>query len=493
MAKQAGFLLIAAVVLIVVGAVLAASIAFLAVSGGQSAVVHLGSKQALFVAGSGLERGIRALLASELGERLRCGTVTGNVNLTNVAFADGLFTVTANNGGVPYYPAIAATLTAAVGTADSIIPISSLAEYAGAGRVVIDREAIDYAGTSNDSAVCGLGLTPCLVGAQRGRDGTLAAAHANGAPVGQFQCDLESHGGVPDLTNVRGKRILRIGVQLQETWAVGDLAGNDFTFIRWNQPIETQWSDASFTDAANRERLNGISMLSYADGWAVGNSRGADFTFVRRTAAGWVAQPLTDAANRPDLNGVYCISHDDCWAVGDSKGGNFTFVQRTAAGWTAQPLSSGDRENLNSVHCIATDDCWAVGDSRGNNFTFVKYTGAWALQQLNDGNQRDLFGVFCVALDDCWAVGQGGVILRLTAIAPWSVFAAPGAVTASDLNGVACTTTNDCWAVGNGGVTLHWDGTAWAAVASPTGQNLRAVAVIAGRQRPQAAWREIYP
>jgi type II secretory pathway component PulK len=58
-ARERGFLLIAAVVLIVVGAVMASTMAFLAVSGSQSSSGHVGSNQALFIADSGLERAVR--------------------------------------------------------------------------------------------------------------------------------------------------------------------------------------------------------------------------------------------------------------------------------------------------------------------------------------------------------------------------------------------------------------------------------------------------
>jgi hypothetical protein len=90
MAKQAGFLLIAAVVLIVVGAVLAASIAFLAVSGGQSASIQLLAKQSLFVAEAGVEYATR---------RFATGTACTALGPDTQTFDRGTFTVAAPGPG----------------------------------------------------------------------------------------------------------------------------------------------------------------------------------------------------------------------------------------------------------------------------------------------------------------------------------------------------------------------------------------------------------
>ena len=208
-------------VLIVVAALVLTVMVYFSVTGNQATVRHLGSKQALFVAESGLERGTRALLSPVLNERRTCAAVTGDVNLSNVAFGAGRFTVT---GGVPFYSAAPTTLRLAISATDNTIPVNGLAGYAAAGRVLIGGEAIDYSEVeAADDATCGgAGRAPCLVGAARGRDGTMAAAHAAGSPVGQYQCDLESEGGVPDLANARGKRVVNQGVQLQEGWAVGE-------------------------------------------------------------------------------------------------------------------------------------------------------------------------------------------------------------------------------------------------------------------------------
>src|SRR3989344_3652762 len=273
-ATQRGFLLITAVVLIVTVGLLAAVITFLTTGNVLTSASHANSAKALFIAESGLERGIRAQLSPVLAERVGCTAVTGDVNLTNIALGEGRFTLT---GGAASYPNNANnTLKADIGVADVVIPLNDLTGFAATGgRVLIDREAIDYSGVSSDTTVCaGAASTPCLIGAQRGRDGTVAAAHANAARVGQFQCDLQSQGGVPDLAGSSRKRTLRTGVQIQEAWAVGNLGGT-----------------------ATNENLNAIHCVTTSDCWAVADN-GA---LVHWNGTSWSQDPFVAAEN---LNGV---------------------------------------------------------------------------------------------------------------------------------------------------------------------------------------------
>jgi hypothetical protein len=102
--------------------------------------------------------------------------------------------------------------------------------------------------------------------------------------------------------------------------------------------------------------------------------------------------------------------------------------------------------------------------------------------------------VTCTGAADCWAVGYAG---RGPLIGPgpfvtliehwdgtrWSIVPSPSVRRSSGLSAVSCATSADCWAMGawmrphgtsgpngTGGGTLteHWDGTAWAKVATPT-------------------------
>ncbi len=508
-ATQRGFLLITAVVLIVTVGLLAAVITFLTTGNVLTSASHANSAKALFIAESGLERGIRAQLSPVLAERVACTAVTGDVNLTSIALGEGRFTLT---GGTAFYPNNANnTLKAGIGAADTVIPLNDLTGFAATGgRVLIDREAIDYSGISSDTAVCGgAASTPCLVGAQRGRDGTRAIAHVINARVGQYQCDMTSRGGVPDLSASSARRTLTQGIQLQEGWVVGnrerDIA-NNFTMGRWNRPTETQWN-AAFLAGNNNTRadLNAISMSSYADGWAVGNSRNGNFILLRfNPSTGWAVQTVapTPAGDDQNLNGVSCVSMNDCWAVGDRRngtcgGGNrLHTILRWNGAWTvlttatvpSVPACSANNQTLNDVFAVSASEVWAVGNRytggcgggtrrptimrwiTGGNWTLL--TNATAPSVPNCGTNRDLNALYMLDTDgdadadDGWAVGvrdsgaiNGWTFFRWSAAAnSWSRIAVTTAGTgALDLNSVYMLSTTDGWAVGAGGVILRWN------------------------------------
>jgi hypothetical protein len=478
---QRGFLLIMSVVLIVVVALVLTVMVYFSATSSHATARHLNSKQALFIAGTGLEHGVHALLSPDLGERLDCAAITGDVSMTNIAFGDGRFTVAS---GVPFYPAAPTTLSLAISASDNTIPVNSLAGYAARGRVLIGGEAIDYSEveTTDDTTCGGAGRAPCLVGAARGRDGTTAAVHAAGSPVGQYQCDLESTGVVPDAANARGRRILNQGVQLQEGWAVGE----NGAIFRWaagpaGNPV---WVAAA---SPITEDLNGISMLSYAEGWAVGNvfnppgPGGDQETILQWNGTAWVLQAAVGAIPNTDLNGIHCVNSDDCWAVGDEVGSEVILRWTGGPSWVrVGPTAAIPNTNLNSVHCAGPDDCWAVGDEVGSE-VILRWTGGpgWVrIGPVGGISDTDLNRVFCLATDDCWAVGDNfnppgapptqEIILHWDGL-NWTQLAASGAVPDEDLTSVFCVATDDCWAVGDSGtgatqrpLILHWNGTAWA-------------------------------
>ncbi|MEW6330521.1 MAG: hypothetical protein AB1560_03575 [Pseudomonadota bacterium] len=541
---QRGFLLLAAVVLIVAVAVILGVMVQFSAGSSESATRHLSSKQALFIAGTGLERGIHALEAPDLA-RLYCNNVTGNVNLTNAVFGDGRFTVT---GGASLYSNTAVTVNGAINATATVIPLNSafpVPGYATSGRVMIDREKIDYSEISNDAAECG--TPPCLLGAQRGADGSVAAAHASGTRLGQYQCALVSAGGVPDLVAPRGDRVITAGIQLQEAWAVGnngvvlrwdgvnwalfattgtdlnavamdsyangwavgDVTGGAARMLRWNPDGTPAWDAVGYPNIANDDDLNAVHVLSQNEAWAVGNDRGGgnNAMVMRYNGANWV---YSDPGNDRDLNGVFMLDTnndglaDDGWAVGERQGNNFAFMRWNnpiAGSWNQVLLNSGDREDLNGVFMLSDTDGWAVGEARNSSFILVRWNGAaWTVQSFADANFRDLNAVHMLDTngdglgDDGWAVGNNGVILHWNGAA-WSVAVVPFALTGNNLLAVTCATSSDCWAVGAGGVIVHWNGAAWALhpqSGAVTGQNLNGIHITAARRELRAAWREIY-
>lgn len=466
---QQGYLMIVAVALILIIGFIGVSVTALFNTSSRASIDHLLSGQAFYIAESGLEAAGFKLLTPTLASRTSCAAA----GATNVAVGKGVYTITTTG---PIY-VTAATLNGALSATATTIPVSSTIGYASSGRIMIDRELINYIGISGNN----------FIGVMRNVDGTSAAAHDTGTQVGQYQCNLTSQGGVPTLTapanagNPYGKRVLKEGMQLQEAWAAGNLNTGKFTVLRWNRPTEVQWIDASVT-SKDREHLNSISMVSYADGWAVGEKG----EFIHWNGSTWT--PVT-AEPRIDYFGVYCFASNSCKAVGNSSGSTTTLNNWNGATWTRIiPTGVTARTHLRSVHCSADNNCWAVGSDAGGG-RFYQWNGStWTgfnVNTLTGFGSSDFFnGVFCNSSTDCWAVGGNATFARKTT-GSWTNFATglPSAI----YRGIYCNSSTDCWAVGdaNGSQDLfvHWNGTVWSRNAStPTPlANLASVACTNSR------------
>ena len=480
-ATQRGFLLITAVVLIVTVGLLAAVITFLTTGNVLTSASHANSAKALFIAESGLERGIRAQLSPVLAERVGCAAVTGDVNLTNIALGEGRFTLT---GGTAFYPNNANnTLKAGIGAADTVIPLNDLTGFAATGgRVLIDREAIDYSGVSSDTAVCGgAASTPCLVGAQRGRDGTAATTHASNTRVGQFQCNLQSQGGVPDTAGSSNRRTLRTGVQIQEGWAVGNLGGSATTenlnaihctsatdcwaaadngeLVHWNG---SSWSQDPYIAPDN---LNGIHCPAVGTCFAVGDQSGGE-VILQLSGGVWSRVGPSGAIPNENLNGIHCFDANNCIAVGD----NGTILRYNTGAWSS--VGSTVTSDINSVYCTGATSCWAVADTYNplgpppTQEAILQWLGgAWTLLPASGSiPNENLNSIYCLDAANCFATGDNGTLLQLSG-GTWSDVSS-GATT-EDMNGIWCSTTSNCIAVGDNGTVLRWDGASWSNTVTP--------------------------
>lgn len=548
--KQRGASLLAVIFLLVVVAFFGTVVVSLVATQSFTSVNEMQSTQAFYVAEGGLERAVGYFLGPTLAGRVTCAGLPGAATSLN----PGLFQLNIETGS-PFYSTTATTIPAGgVAAGDTVIPVVSTVNYAPFGRLMIDRELIDYTGTTATS----------FTGALRGRDGTLAAPHIAGAKVGQNQCTVTSTGGVTDLSaGARGRRVQRAGLQLQEAWAVGD----NGVILRWNG---VTWALFTATGAPMRS----VSMDSYANGWAVGNVVGGLAQIRRWNPDGtpsWdpVAGPVEATVQ---LNAVQTLAHNEAWAVGNDRGGppnsvlilhwdgiGWTFFDslvnqhlyalsmvdidndgRADDGWAAGerrgcinpgptilrwnkggnnwrcPLpgvlpTTGD-QHLRGIFMISGMKGWAVGDRRGCGNpgpTFLRYeAGRWEcpvgviLPAVANQADQDLYGIFMLSANDGWAVGAtgggGGAICPTNQArilrwdgATWSCW--PSFIN-QHLRAVACATPNDCWAVGDAGTILHWDGNAWSVhpqSGAVTIQNLRGIHIIGPRARPQAAWREV--
>lgn len=175
-------------------------------------------------------------------------------------------------------------------------------------------------------------------------------------------------------------------------------------------------------------------------------------------------------------------------------------------------VGSGTYGNrLNAVTVVSTNDVWAVGFSPHPSGTplYIKQTliehwngSTWSVvPSPNPAGKPDvvLNGVDAVSANDIWAVGHSGD----PSFAPWQTLTmhwdgstwgivpspSPGTYNGNDLYAVAAVSSNDVWAVGwyqsgstgqeGGALTMHWDGAAWTVVPNPSRWPLYGVAAIA--------------
>ena len=413
---QRGASLLAAIFLIVVVGFFGLIVVSLVSTQNIGSLNEIQSTQAFYVAEAGLERAISYLLGPTLAPRTTCAGLPGAATSLN----PGQFQLNIEAGS-PFYSAAATTIPAGgITSGQTTIPVVSTVNYAPFGRIMIDRELIDYTGTTANS----------FTGALRGRDGTLAASHLAATRVGHSQCTVTSTGGVTDLTTAaRGRRVERAGIQIQEGWAVGDspnpgnAVGGQATVLRWNG---TAWTDVSGAlPARANQHLMGISMLSYADGWAVGNTGGggaAPCTTNRARIINWNGTAWSCNSTSPsnqNLNSVAMISATDGWAVG--AGGST--LQWDGATWTERNGAQAyTARELHSVWALATNEVWMTGRDENQNgkrcgngtALILRYTGALPPTCQNaNAPARRFRSIFMLdgpdvgaGADDGWIVGD---------------------------------------------------------------------------------------
>jgi hypothetical protein len=284
-------------------------------------------------------------------------------------------------------------------------------------------------------------------------------------------------------------------------WSVNAATGFNQTFVqRWTGTVGSIVSSPNALLTTHND-LHGVSCGSASDCWAVGSSSNGNARqslTLRWSGASWavVSSPSTLATEDNTLRAVACASASECWAIGTyTVDAARTLIERwNGSAWSivASPNSSATQDNtLLGVGCApAAAGCWAAGfynDDGIQQSLAERWNGsAWVIVASADytaPQNNTLLGVDCVSPTECWAVGsyfdagvQQTLIERWNGNA-WAVHPSPN--TSADqsniLYDVSCATASDCWIVGYclgdtawQTLTLHWDGAAWAIVASPS-------------------------
>ncbi len=463
---QQGFLILAAIVLIVVVGAFMAALTYMFVGSTRSGADHLASMKAFYIAQAGLERGRYAInspfIASPptpIDARKQCA----NINSTE-KFGSGQFSVV----GTFFLPT-SSTLSSGITNAVTTIPLASVTGYSTEGIVTIDSEMLYYTGISGTS----------LTGAQRGQNGTAAAAHSSGATVSQNMCQLVSTGAVPSLAAPQGQRVVKAFIPGpdQSGFLVGQVA---------TTPLVGQWTGSVWnrmtTSVSQSRDLLGIDMISSLDGWAVGapytsgvNNGKAYIVHYNTGTNTWIDTGFTNSVTSTvNLNDVDCMSGTECWAVGDVSGGAFFLAHYTPTSWVTTGFTvtvgnhNGKILNINALTCPDNTVCWAGGEpattgSSGNRTPLIiKYTPGtttWADTGVTNNvtTGRSINGITCLDASTCWAVGSvtGTATLFAKYTSGTTTWADSGFTvnvkvpTNIPLRDVTCTSATNCWAVGD--------------------------------------------
>jgi hypothetical protein len=266
-----------------------------------------------------------------------------------------------------------------------------------------------------------------------------------------------------------------------DVWAVGTREGFYATLImHWDG---TAWSvvpSPSFGSGYNR--LFEVEGAAADDVWAVGQAsdqllllhwNGTAWSRVTLPGAAGQPTPRTAAAAEPDGSNIYgtglydltVLAPDDVWAVGTvAVGPNITVTYHwDGQTWTRvpSPSISGGSSYLTGVSGAAADAVWAVGYSNaaGYQALILHWDGsAWSIVNnpaeavLTAG--RYLYAVAAAAPDDVWAVGKDYQLYNTTTVilhwdgSTWTRVPSPSPQDPSPLYGVAIAGPGNAWTVG---------------------------------------------
>ncbi len=183
-----------------------------------------------------------------------------------------------------------------------------------------------------------------------------------------------------------------------------------------------------------------------------------------------------------EFHGVAATSAGDAWAVGlGPVAAGDTHTERwngTAWKWVPTPgLNAGGL--LEGVAATSASNAWAVG--LAGNLSLIAHWNGSAWKQVPSpspspsGASDVLYGVAATSASNAWAVGDTEFASAKTLILHWNGTAwtrvpSPSPGFNSVLYGVVAISASNVWAVGyaqNATLILHWDGTAWTRVPSP--------------------------
>jgi hypothetical protein len=312
--------------------------------------------------------------------------------------------------------------------------------------------------------------------------------------------------GRPVAVTVRGSLSAVAATSARNAWAVGGTSRGKNLILRWNG---TRWRQVPSPTPAeiNGSGLSGVAATSPCNAWAVASYQSGNVwktLTLRWNGTRWRRVPSpTPAAGvqGAELTGVAATSARNAWAVGYTVAqvAKTVVLRWNGTTWkrvpSPTPAAGG---TLNAVAASSARDAWAVGQTGAGTTLILRWNGAaWKRVPSFSPNPLSagalLAGVAAVSARDAWAVGftapqpdtANALILHWNGTS-WRRVPSPTGELA--LGSVAAVSARDAWAVGvdAGGsgyirtLILRWNGTVWTRVPSPVGQ-LSGVAAVSAR------------
>jgi hypothetical protein len=280
-----------------------------------------------------------------------------------------------------------------------------------------------------------------------------------------------------------------------DVWVVGE----------WNPgvpPTETgrrtlteHWDGSAFSivpspnadwAGVDKSTLSGVSGVASRDVWAVGY--GEDFASLKSTTLtehwdgiAWrlVPSPNPSGDTLPNrLYSVAAVSSTNVWAVGETGfPGKALTLRWNGSTWNVVPNACNSP--LQGVTAVrgTTVDLWAVGSATTCRFGTI----GWSVvpsPQPPPGEAYQLQDVSGTSRSDVWAVGfrqipNGEHPTVAPLIEHWDgrQWTLNVNIPGQSLYGVKAIAPNDAWAVGTDGarqIIVHWDGSNWSQVPTPS-------------------------
>jgi hypothetical protein len=324
---------------------------------------------------------------------------------------------------------------------------------------------------------------------------------AIGVPLATLMCIAPAHPAVAmtrTITSapafaVRGGLFAVAATSARNAWAVGQTgslvgASPKTLIVRWNGKAWRRVTSPSPTGGA---LLNGVAATSARNAWAVGQTGGVGSPqrkslILHWDGTAWARVPSPTPAGGGVLFAVAAASARNAWAVGYAGRGQKTLILHwDGTAWTRVPSPTpAGGAILDQVAFTSRSNGWAVGSiayssKRPRSFVLHWDGSAWTrVASPTPAGGAILDDVFAASARSGWAVGQtGSVFTRRPATfilhwdgSAWTRVPSPTPAGGAILYAVADTSGRSAWAVGQTGsfsslkpttFVLHWNGASW--------------------------------